>query len=279
MVSIRPMNDDDLPFAMSLKAQAGWNQVEADWQRLLALQPDGAFVAEFEGVPVGTVMTVRFGPIAWVAMMLVAAELRRQGIGRRLMRTALDFLDAQGPESVRLDATHLGRPLYESLGFNFDATILRYAGEPNLPSGSGPPDESQSPPDLDELAPLDQWATGTDRRRLLQRLLHENDRAFDAQRSPNALEGYAASRPGSSAAHIGPCIAAPHAGPPLLARALQRFQGQAVFVDVPAENAPARHVVESAGLTVARELARMTRGRPVHERRDAIWAGFGPELG
>src|SRR5258705_12655293 len=107
----------DIPVGMRLKDQAGWNQLEADWRRLLDLQPDGCFVAELGGSPVGTVTTCRFGPVAWIAMMLVDVRFRRCGIGRALMSHALEDLDAHGVCTVRLDATPLGRPLYETLGF------------------------------------------------------------------------------------------------------------------------------------------------------------------
>src|SRR3954447_22763141 len=103
----------DIATGVRLKGQAGWNQLESDWRRLLDLQPDGCFVAEIDGAAVGTVTTCRFGPVAWVAMMLVGEAFRGRGIGRDLMLRALAELDGQGVRSVRLDATPLGRPLYE----------------------------------------------------------------------------------------------------------------------------------------------------------------------
>jgi len=68
---------------MRLKEQVGWNQLEADWRRLLELQPDGCFFAELGGVPLGTVTTCRFGAVAWIAMMLVDEAYRRQGSAGR----------------------------------------------------------------------------------------------------------------------------------------------------------------------------------------------------
>src|SRR3981081_3729230 len=100
----------DIPTGMQLQEHAGWNQLEADWRRLLDLQPDGCFLAELDGAPVGTVTTCRFGPVVWGAMMLVEERFRGRGIGRSLMVHALNDLDARGVRSVRLDATPLGRP-------------------------------------------------------------------------------------------------------------------------------------------------------------------------
>ena len=65
MIHLRLMTPRDVPLGMRLKQQAGWNQTEVDWRRCLELQPDGCFVAEVEGVPVGTVTTCIFGSVAW----------------------------------------------------------------------------------------------------------------------------------------------------------------------------------------------------------------------
>src|SRR5688500_8685777 len=67
MISIRPFIAADVPLGMRLKAQAGWNQTEADWRRMQGMQPDGCFVAELGGIAAGTVMTCIFGDVAWIA--------------------------------------------------------------------------------------------------------------------------------------------------------------------------------------------------------------------
>ncbi len=128
MIHLRLMVPRDVPLGMRLKEQAGWNQTEADWQRCLMLQPDGCFVAERDGVAVGTVTTCIFGPIAWIAMVLVDAAVRGQGIGRTLLDHALAFLDSRDVSTVRLDATPLGRPLYEKRGFVEEYTLTRFEG-------------------------------------------------------------------------------------------------------------------------------------------------------
>src|SRR5438270_10324239 len=98
------MTAADVPLGLRLRGQAGWNQTEADWRRFLRLQPDGCFVAELDGAPAGTTAAFVFGPVAWVAMVLVDEAVRGRGVGTALMRHALALLDGRGVRSVRLDA-------------------------------------------------------------------------------------------------------------------------------------------------------------------------------
>lgn len=267
---IRRMTVRDLALGMHLKHQAGWNQTEADWRRCLALQPDGVFVAELGGKPAGTAATCIFGPVAWIAMVLVDTAVRGRGIATTLMQHALRFLDERGVRSVRLDATPLGRPVYEKLGFVVEYSLARYEGQPHVARA-----ESASPPNLESIIELDRTATATDRRALLTQLVAEHPDFFLLVPG----EGYLGARPGSRAVQIGPCIATAETGPQLLATAFHRWAGQSIFLDIPTDNQEPVRLAEAAGLTVQRPFWRMSRGEPVPERRDLIWASFGPEKG
>jgi predicted N-acetyltransferase YhbS len=272
------MTADDLPAGLRLSCQAGWNQTEADWSRLLDLQPEGCFVAEREGEPVATVATCLFGTVAWVAMVLVDEAVRGQGIGKSLVTHALEFLDRRGIRTVRLDATPLGLPLYEKLGFVAEYRLDRYHG--HLPGADGPSIAQPMPPDpLDGLIALDRAVTGTDRGRLLRRLAAERPEMLRVVERGHRVEGFLMARPGSRALQIGPCIAGPEAGVMLLNEAWHTYAGQAVLIDVPADHAGAQAMARVGGLTVQRHLMRMRRGEKLVEQLASLWASAGPEKG
>jgi GNAT superfamily N-acetyltransferase len=280
LLRIRDMTVADIPFGMRLKQQAGWNQVEADWRRLLGLQPDGCFVAELDGVPAGTVTTCRFGPVAWVAMMLVDESLRSRGIGRCLMKHALDELDSNGALTIRLDATSLGGPLYESLDFRAEATFARYLGV--LPLADGPPPELPVSPSselVDGVAKFDLQVTGTDRGRLLRSLIEEHPESLQVAIEAGEIAGFVLSRPGSRARRIGPCIASEQAAPLLLADARRRYASEKITMDIPVDNAAAMALAASWGLNMTGLLTRMGRGSQVNEDLQKLWASAGPEKG
>lgn len=278
MIHIRPMTTADLLLGLRLSEAAGWNQTIADWQRLHALQPDGCFVAEYDGRGVGTTTTCIFGSVAWIAMVLVEEAARGRGLGTALMRHALRFLDEQGIDSVRLDARPMGQPLYERLGFVEQYRIAHYEGI--LPSSSESAGIQQAPAEWWEpLMVLDEKITRTDRRRLLQRLFVDHPRSVRFIRSGADVEGYMSDRPGKKTIRLGPCIATPRAGPLLLADACHRLEGQWVSVDIPLSNKAAREWVESHSLNVQHTLTRMCRGVPVCEQVESLWASSGPEKG
>ena len=45
-VRIRAMMLADVPAAQRLREQAGWNQADADWEWLLAWEPDGCLPSQ-----------------------------------------------------------------------------------------------------------------------------------------------------------------------------------------------------------------------------------------
>jgi predicted N-acetyltransferase YhbS len=278
VISIRNMTADDLPAGLRLSRQAGWNQTEADWSRMLDLQPEGCFVAEREGEPVGTVTTCLFGSVAWVAMVLVEEAVRGQGIGKALVAHALEFLDQQGIRTVRLDATPLGLPLYERLGFVAEYSLDRYQG--HLPGAEGSPTARPLPPDqMDGLIALDRAVTGTDRGKLLRRLAAERPETLRVVERGHRVDGFLMARPGSRALQIGPCIAGPEAGVMLLNEAWHTYAGQAVFIDIPTDHVAAQAMARDGGLSVQRHLMRMRRGERLVEQLASLWASAGPEKG
>jgi GNAT superfamily N-acetyltransferase len=279
MILIRKMTVDDVPLGMRLKDQAGWNQTESDWRRILALQPDGCFVAELDDRPVGTTCTCVLGSIGWLAMVLVEESVRSRGIGTRLVQHAVEYFDRAGVRTMRLDATPLGRPVYEKLGFLAEYELARWTGTAG--GGQLAADVCPARPEhLEAICTLDREGTGTDRRRLLARLYDESPAAVQIVMSEGQIAGYSMLRRGSRAVQIGPVVASDAAaGRALCDAALQRCAGQPVVLDTPAENLPAMEWAQSHGLKIERPLTRMRRGEPVYDRPTQLWASFGPEKG
>ncbi len=291
---IRVMDEGDLPLGMKLKGMAGWNQTEDDWRRFLALSPDGCFVAERAVAPraspekggdgldreaVGTAVACVFGPVGWIAMVLVDPGHRGQGIGTRLVERAIDYLEGCGVRSIRLDATPLGRPVYQKLGFRPEYELARWEG---MAPGGRRQGRTRRAEDfeLEAIARLDQSGTGTPRYRLIEHLFRQQPGAMHVVEGADGLLGYATWREGACARFIGPAVSAvEEAGQWLVDAMLAACVGRRVFVDIPWDNLTATRWAENRGFVVQRPLMRMVRGEPVADRPDRLWASSGPENG
>jgi GNAT superfamily N-acetyltransferase len=280
------MTAEDLPLGMRLKGQAGWNQTEADWRRFLAMQPDGCLVAELDGVAVGTTVVTAFGAVAWISLVLVEERARGHGVGKALMIRAVEVAEGLGCATIRLDATPLGRSLYESLGFVPQYELTRYAGI------AGPVDSSSSyastarvvrianSNDLPGILSLDASSIGTHRDKFLSRLFTEEAALFCVCEHHGQITGYLTVRRGSDAIQLGPCIArTDEVGSDLLTDALSRYAGSRVYWDLPSSHVTAIQLAKPAGLVPQRQLLRMCRGEVVNDDVARLWASSGPELG
>jgi GNAT superfamily N-acetyltransferase len=272
------MTSADLSLGLGLSQEAGWNQIPADWQRMQDLQPDGCFVAQWDGLPVGTTTTCIFDSVAWIAMVLVKMSHRGRGIGRALLEHALAYLDERGVVTVRLDATPLGQPVYERLGFVEQFQLARYEGVISE-AGEAPGVDIALPEHWEALAALDRTVTNTDRRQFLSRLFAEQPQNVRCVHSAGRITGFITARAGAKALMLGPCLGTPDAARLLFADAGRLYAGQRVFIDVPLVNRAATALALAQGLTVQRRLTRMCRGVALCERTESLWAGSGPEKG
>jgi GNAT superfamily N-acetyltransferase len=272
------MTTDDLRLGLRLSRQAGWNQTRSDWQRFFSLGPEGCFIAELGGRSVGTTMTFVSDHVAWIAMVLVEKSSRGKGIGTALLKHALGYLDARKVGTVRLDATHLGRPIYEKLGFLPEYELARFEGI--APSGRAVTTVKNATPEiLGDVIEFDKRMTGENRGKMLRALFREfpgNTRVF---MHGDKLEGFVTMRSGRNAVQIGPCTATIKAGPALLLDALNRCARKVVLIDIPTNNVHAVKIAKSNGLEIQRRFLRMYRGRRITNNVSAIWASSGPEKG
>jgi len=279
MLQIRLMTSGDIVHGMRLKQQAGWNQTEADWQRFLKLQPDGCFIGEFQGRPVATGTTCVLDREGWIGMILVDESMRRRGFGTRMMRHCLEHLARLGVEAARLDATPLGRPLYEKLGFVPEYELVRMEGA----ACKQPPHPYIEPVNakrLNEVLSLDREIRWRDRYRLLKCLYEENPAAMHVFVADGRVRGYVTWRQGMHATQIGPAVALDaEAGRALCDAALTHCPPKRVFVDIPIDNKACIDWAASCGLIVQRPLIRMCRGKRRNDQPALQWASSGPEKG
>jgi GNAT superfamily N-acetyltransferase len=272
MSDIRLLTDSDIPSAMRLSEAANWNQTPEDWARLLRVEPEGCFGLESHGELVATATAVRFGTeLAWIGMVLTDPAHRRKGYARILMEHTMAWLAEKGVDWWKLDATDMGQPLYERLGFELESPIERWVGE--APQTAAVQGMELGEPD----SALDRRAFGADRTRMLATLSEEW-----ATLGPR---GFAAGRPGANARMFGPCVAVDSDSARLLLEwYLASHPGEKLYWDLLPSNPKAVEIAEQFGFTLQRKLARMVlRGRegapPLETDDSLVYAAAGFEYG
>ncbi len=194
-------------------------------------------------------------------MVLTRPDFRRRGFATILLKKALRTADERGIETVKLDATEMGQPLYESLGFETEQPVERWWRAPGpLPDGRGSePRASASGPDPFEA----------DRSNVLEAL--KGSRISDAG-------GFLFTRPGRLARYLGPCVAMePESARRMIARALS--SDSAWCWDLLPKKRAALELAREFDFTSTRKLVRMTRGKPLRGQNERIYAIAGFELG
>lgn len=265
----RRLSAADIAQAFQLSAQAGWNQTEEDWQTLLELSPEGCLAIEVDGQLAATTTLLCYGRrLAWIGMVLTRIDYQRRGIARRLMAHVLELADRMGIETIKLDATNQGQPLYESLGFRSEQEIERWsrAGGDAAPAARSRASEGR--PWLE----FDIEAFGADRSKLLSRLANLN--------SPRCIaKSYLFSRPGRVSAYLGPCVSEdPNTARRMIGECLKDTSCSWSW-DLFPRNQEAVALARDLGFAPKRHLVRMARGKELREKENAIYAIAGFELG
>jgi GNAT superfamily N-acetyltransferase len=269
----RALTVEDIPGAQRLRAIAKWNQTDRDWRNLLAFDPQGCFAAEMDGKVVGTATALRYRPASgpgsfgWVGMVLVDPDYRRHGIGSTLLKQCVSHLQNSGVETVKLDATPMGKLVYEKIGFVGEYELERWEGVAKaVPAPSGGVDavkiETLNKAGIDALAAYDAPIFGAERRAVLGAWVEGWPQMALVARHAGKIAGYALARKGSNFQQIGPVIGdSPAISGALLRQSLTLLQGQAVIVDIVSANPWTVALAEQLGLKQQRPFLRMACGK------------------
>ena len=287
--TIRLLTTDDLEEAFGLSATAGWNQRIADWRMLVQLAPAGAFTAVADGRIVGTAIGIDYGTFGWIAMMLVDPAWRGQGLGARLLEEAMGAVPPEIP--IRLDATPLGRPLYQRYGFEDESLLTRHVAEATRPAIERTPGGATrhvrrlTRADLPIVIAEDDRIFGARRRILLEWALDGAPQYAHAIETSAGIH-YCFGRPGRLFDQIGPVVADDESARALVSAALAAAEGRAVVVDAFDRHTGFTGWLASQGFSAARPLFRMCRAgdrgawKGTDEKHPSIQecAIFGPEF-
>jgi ribosomal protein S18 acetylase RimI-like enzyme len=279
---VRVLRKRDVSWAIRLTDLERWGYTRADFERLLALEPEGCFVALVGGKRAGITCSITYGKLAFIGAVIVHPDVRGKHVGEALMKSTLDYVDGKGVETARLNAYLNVVPFYERLGFRGEYENVRYHGNVRA---SGTPDAERpaTPEDLPAIAHFDSFYFGAPRERLLARLLQEFPQHFLVARDEGGIRGYIVANADAGAVEIGPWVAnptLPDVAGDLLHGLLSRLGPTRIGLTAPTPNEHHERMAGELRLETAFRTLRMYRGRDAyHGLPKGIFALAGLEKG
>jgi ribosomal protein S18 acetylase RimI-like enzyme len=163
---IRPLRAADVEAAIELARAQGFRDRTRFYEFVMRVPSCQAVVGVVGGRLVATGLATASGSVGWLGSIAVEAEFRRRGIGRAVTEELMRLLRLAGCETLSLEATEAGRPMYERMGFRVVSHYHQLqadhlAEEPIPPQGTRA--RPLEPADLAAVCALDRQATGEDR--------------------------------------------------------------------------------------------------------------------
>ncbi len=257
---IRPMISNDLNQAISLSNSEGWNQTEKDWKLLIENPLNTCLVAEHNNTVIGTATALNHSnKVAWIGMVLVDKRFRGRGVGKMLLTNIIGAL--KNVDSIKLDATPAGLPLYQKLGF-IDEYIIYRMINPSLQSFKKQPFNYEpvniNPESFSDVLKLDKRIFGTARTYLLQALFSNYPAKAYLLNRNKKLDGYMFGRNGARFNYIGPVAAlSEDSARILISKALESLNNQPVALDILQDKEDLIKWLESLGFVKHRHFIRM----------------------
>ena len=257
---VRRMTRGDVDFAIELATKQGWNPGIHDAECFYAADPDGFFVGELDGEPIGCVSAVAYSEsFGIMGLYIVKPKFRGMGLGSRMIEKGLAYLEGR---NVGGDSVLQQEEYYRRYGFRRAHFSYRYEGVGGGSMPAGVVDISQVP--FDDLAVYDAAVFSCPRPRFLKCWIDQPEGRALAVVENGRLAGYGVIRRCRKGYKIAPLFA----DDPRLAQRLfdalrSHALGKPVFMDTPEPNMAAvalaaRHKMK----VVFQTLRTYNKGKP-----------------
>jgi len=281
-ILIRSILLNDLPGAMRLSSQQGWNQTAMDWKFMIEGKQNVCLLAEYQGKIIGTTTAINYSnDVVWISMVLVDKEYRGHGISKLLLENILKKLSTC--RSIKLDATPEGQRVYKGFDFRDEYLISRMTidsinSSSLVDEGSLQPIQSQ---EIRNIIEFDKLTFGANRGELLESLINNSpDKAWMIKRN-NSVAGFVLGRVGRKYNQIGPVMASDtNLAKALISKMLKESERKPLVVDVLNDKVELMHWLTSLGFSSQRSFMRMyQRINPFPGTIDNQYLICGPEFG
>ncbi|MBP7497937.1 MAG: GNAT family N-acetyltransferase, partial [Bacteroidales bacterium] len=123
-VQVKTMTLQDLNFALEWADSEGWNPGEFDAEAFYYTDPQGFFIGELSGMPIGCISAVRYNDdYGFIGFHIIAEEYRKKWYGAYLARVAYNHL---GNRNFGINGVMEKLDTYVKLGFIYSHRNTRF---------------------------------------------------------------------------------------------------------------------------------------------------------
>lgn len=276
-LKIRKMSREEAEFAVEMAAAEGWNPGIHDGKLFYEADPEGFFIAEIAGRPIGCASAVAYDDFfGFLGFYVVKPEFRRTGIGMRLTQKCLEHL---GERNIGLDGVVENEKKYQKImKFKSFYSNLRFEGrgEGEVPDGL----VKITAVLFEDLLEYDRRMFPAPRSNFLKKWIKQPDSYGFAKFEAEKLRGYGVIRKCRKGYKIGPLFADDQSTAEKIFQALKAsVPGETIYLDVPEPNKKAMEIAEKYGMTIMFKTIRMYSLREPDIRLDAVYGVTSFELG
>jgi GNAT superfamily N-acetyltransferase len=250
------MTRDEAEFAIEMAASEGWNPGIHDGELFFEADPEGFFIAEIAGRPIGCASAVAYDDsFGFFGLYVVKPEFRSTGVGMKLTEKCLEHL---GKRNIGLDGVVENEKKYQkTMKFKSAYSNLRFEviGEGEIPDGL----VRISAVPLEKLLEYDRRMFPAPRSGFLKKWITQPDSFAFAKLEAEKLRGYGVIRKCRKGYKIGPLFADDQSIAEKIFQALKAsVPGEIIYLDVPEPNIKAMEIAEKYWMTIMFKTIRMT---------------------
>jgi len=278
--SIRLMTQADLEMAVVWAARKGWNPGHHDAGVFYETDPNGFFIGEMEGRPVGCISAVAYNKrFGFIGFNIVKPEFDETAFCRELIGQALAYLK---PRNVGLDCISGMVECYREMGFKIAHLNHRVQmmGSPQKTKRADIELVELSTVSFNDLASYDRRCFPAPRDLFLSSWISMPNAVGFAAKTNDRLAGYGVIRSCREGRKIGPLFADDgDIAETLLLHLAAQAPGEPVYLDVPAANRAAVALTRKHRMKPMAETTRMYLQEDPDIARSMIFGVTSFELG
>ena len=254
--AVRTMTRQEVRVAVGWAEQEGWNPGIYDAEAFYAADPEGFFVAELDGKPIGSISVVNYSEtFAFAGLYILKPEYRNRGYGSRLFAAGTAHA---GDRNIGGDGVLTMQEKYRTRsGFSLAYRNIRFEGTGGGNEPEGLVDTAAVP--FDRLAAYDARHFPAPRPRFLEEWIRqEGTRGRAVLAEDGEVAGYGIIRRCHRGHKIGPLFAdTPQVAEDIFLALSAQAPGEPVYLDAPEPNAAAVALARRHGMVPVFETARI----------------------